>query len=341
MWQLAHRFTLADHFFMGAFGGSFMNHIWLACGCAARFDGAPEAIVSKLDDGGHLARKATSPASALDGPPQFERDGAVTPDGYAINTLQPPYQPSGIAPPEGGDTRLADAAQAPLPPQDAPTIGDRLSDKSVSWAWYSGAWKQALADSSQPGGMTRGVIYAPGKVDFQPHHQPYNYFRRYAPGTTARAQHLKDLNDLLSDIEHDDLPQVAFYKPTGFFNQHPGYAEVLSGDRHIADLVARIQASPAWSSTLIIVTYDENGGFWDHVAPPSGPGLGDRWGPGTRIPAILISPFVRKGYVDHTLYDTTSIHRLLERRFALTPLPDARGKLGDLTGALETEPPGR
>jgi acid phosphatase len=252
--------------------------------------------------------------------------------------VQPPYQPSGIAPAAGRDPQLADPSSGrSLPPQDAPTIGDRLTERSIRWVWYAGGWTQALADSSQPGGMSRGVIYSgkPGSVDFQPHHQPYNYFRWYAPGTKARREHLKDLSDLLADIEHGRLPQVAFYKPVGDQNQHPGYTDVLSGDRHIADLIHKIRASSAWASTLIIVTYDENGGFWDHVPPPSGPGYGDRWGPGTRVPAILISPFVKKGYVDHTPYDTGSIRRLLERRFALTPLPDERPKLGDLTGALE------
>ena len=338
MWQLAREFTLADHFFMGTFGGSFMNHVWLACGCVAQYPDAPDALKSRLDEQGRLQRKAGSPASARGGPMQWESDGAVTPDGYAINTMQPPYQPSGIAPAAGGDPQLADpSTRRSLPPQEAPTIGDRLTERSIRWVWYAGGWTQALADSSQPGGMSRGVIYSgkPGSVDFQPHHQPYNYFRRYAPGTKARREHLKDLSDLLADIEHGRLPQVAFYKPVGDQNQHPGYTDVLSGDRHIADLIHKIRASAAWASTLIIVTYDENGGFWDHVPPPSGPGYGDRWGPGTRVPAILISPFVKKGYVDHTAYDTGSIRRLLERRFALTPLPDERPKLGDLTGALE------
>jgi acid phosphatase len=338
MWQLAREFTLADHFFMGTFGGSFMNHVWLACGCVAQYPDAPDALKSRLDDQGRLLRKAGSPASALGGPMQWESDGAVTPDGYAINTMQPPYQPSGIAPAAGGDPQLADpSTRRSLPPQEAPTIGDRLTERSIRWVWYSGGWTQALADSSQPGGTSRGVIYSgkPGTVDFQPHHQPYNYFRRYAPGTTERREHLKDLSDLLADIEHGRLPEVAFYKPVGDQNQHPGYTDVLSGDRHIADLIQKIRASAAWASTLIIVTYDENGGFWDHVPPPSGPGYGDRWGPGTRVPAILISPLVKKGYVDHTPYDTGSIQRLLERRFALVPLPDARTKLGDLTGALD------
>ncbi len=341
LWQLAREFTLADHFFMGTFGGSFMNHVWLACGCVARYPNAPDALTSRLDAQGRLLRKAASPPSALAGPVQWERDGAITPDGYAINTTQPPYQPSGIAPAPGGDPQLADPSRKPLPPQEAPTIGDRLTERSISWAWYAGGWNQALTDSSQPGGASRGVIYSnqPGSVNFQPHHQPYNYFRRYAPGTAARREHLKDLSDLLADIASDRLPQVAFYKPVGDQNQHPGYTDVLSGDRHIADLVRKIQASPAWSSTLIVVTYDENGGFWDHASPPSGAGHGDRWGPGTRVPAILISPFVKKAYVDHTPYDAGSILRLLEHRFALTPLPDARVKLGDLTGALDVPQP--
>jgi plastocyanin len=80
--------------------------------------------------------------------------------------------------------------------------------------------------------------------------------------------------------------------------------------------VRAVQQSPAWAYTAIIVTYDENGGFWDHVAPPKG----DRWGPGTRVPTIVISPYAKKGYVDHTKYDTTSILKLIETRWGLAPL---------------------
>ena len=82
---------------------------------------------------------------------------------------------------------------------------------------------------------------------------------------------------------------------------------------------------------LIIVTYDENGGFWDHVAPPKA----DRWGPGNRIPAIIISPYAKRGFVDSTPYDTTSILKLLTKRFKLAPLPGVRASAGDLTGALQ------
>jgi acid phosphatase len=106
--------------------------------------------------------------------------------------------------------------------------------------------------------------------------------------------------------------------------------------------VHALRTSPQWKDMLVIVTFDENGGWWDHVAPPKG----DRWGPGTRIPALVISPFAKKGFVDHTQYDTTSILRLITARYSLPKLPGltardaamvaAGGKpMGDLTAALD------
>jgi acid phosphatase len=92
---------------------------------------------------------------------------------------------------------------------------------------------------------------------------------------------------------------------------------------------------------IIVVTYDENGGWWDHQSPPTG----DMVGPGNRIPAIVISPYAKKGFVDHTQYDTGSIQRLLNKRFGLAPLPGITARdtalsssgaqpMGDLTNTL-------
>jgi phospholipase C len=86
---------------------------------------------------------------------------------------------------------------------------------------------------------------------------------------------------------------------------------------------------------VVIVPYDERGRFWDHVPPPTGPGWGDRWGPATRIPALIISPFAKRGYIDSTAYDTTSILKLITVHFSLEPLPGVREKMGDLTAALD------
>jgi acid phosphatase len=344
LWQWAKEYTLADNFFMGAFGGSFLNHQWLICACTPVFREAPETMRAILGAGGKLAKKPGSP-SARDGAVQTFTDGLggqVTPDGYAVNTTQPSYQPSGIAPAADGSLDLADAKGSeriglPLPPQTAKTIGDTLSAKGISWAWYAGGWNAAIADGRRPPSEKRKIIYT--RVDaaenFQPHHQPFNYFQRFAPGTPDRELHLKDGDNFIADIAAGKLPPVAFYKPVGRLNQHPSYTDILSGDAHLADILERLRKSPQWEHMLVIVTYDENGGFWDHVPPPSGPGWGDRWGPATRIPALLISPFAKRGHVDHTAYDTTSILKLLTERFGLEPLPGVRQKMGDLTVALD------
>lgn len=332
LWPLAKEYVLADNFFMGTFGGSYLNHFWLICACTPQDKGAPAVLWAQIDARGWLKTKPESPASVLTGAPMF-LDGDVTPDGFSVNTTQPPWQPSRVAPAKDGDPKLADPGKHSLPPQTLTTIGDTMTAKGVSWAWYAGAWNAATKDGMQPPDAPRKVIAtsANGAPYFVTHHQPFNYFARFAPGTADRERYLKDYTDLVADIDRGSLPQVAFYKPQGTWNEHPGYADVLTGDQHIADLVARIKASSLWASTAIIVTYDENGGFWDHVSPPEG----DRWGPGTRIPTIIISPLARRGHVDHTPYDTTSILKLITLRFGLAPLPGVRAGAGDLTAAFQ------
>ena len=333
MWKWAREYTLADNFFQGAFGGSFLNHQWLVCACTPTFPGAPPELHARLDAKGRLVREPGSPTSALIGPPKLGRATMTPgPEDFVVNTTSPPYQPSGIPPAPGGDRRLADPAKHPLPPQTSTTIGDTLTKKGVDWTWYAGAWNAAVADGMQTPNAKRNVIYndATGSPNFQVHHQPFNYFAKFAPGTADRERHLKDYDDFMNAIDTGTLPAVAFYKPQGSLSEHAGYTDVLSGDRHVADVVAKLVASRQFRSMAIIVTYDENGGWWDHVAPPSA----DRWGPGTRIPAIIISPFSKGGNVDHTLYDTTSILKLITRRFGLEPLPGVRSGVGDLTTAF-------
>jgi phospholipase C len=344
LWQWAREYTLADNFFMGAFGGSYLNHMWLICACTPRYPDAPEYMHARLDANGKLTKQPDSP-SAKEGAVQVYSKGIggqVSPDGYSINTTQPPYQPSGIPPALEGDRDFADpigneTRGAPLPPQSERTIGDTLSAKGVTWTWYAGGWNLALADGHQAPSEKRKIIYtrADGSPNFQPHHQPFNYFKRFAPGTADRAMHLKDGEDFLRDIDAGTLPQVVFYKPAGMLTQHPSYTDLVSGDLHIAGLLERLRNSPQWNEMAVIVTYDENGGFWDHVPPPSGAGRGDRWGPGSRIPTLIVSPYARRAHVDKTAYDTTSILKFITRRFDLEPLIGVRARAGDLTAAFD------
>jgi acid phosphatase len=367
LYALAKDFVLADNFFQGAFGGSFLNHQYLICACAPVYPNADTAVakpsiaILERDAAGQylprLKPAKNAKPSALDEPPRFAKSGNITPadyfgDGkfYAVNTMQPAYQPSGNSPAaDDADYLYADPNKATtLPPQNQATIGDVLDAKHVNWIWYSGAWNAALADGRRSPLESREAIYAPetpfGNPDFQPHHQPFNYYERFDPKTHAeqRDAHMKDYTQLVADAAAGRLPAVAFYKPQGNLNQHAGYASVAEGDAHIADLVAKLRASPQWQHMVIVITYDEFGGAWDHVAPPHG----DLLGPGARIPALVISPLAKRGTVDHTQYDTESILRLITRRFDLEVLPGitmrdkglaAHGAppMGDLTEALE------
>lgn len=349
LWDVAKEFVLCDNFFQGAFGGSFLNHQYLISATPPVYPNAAQSVAKaqiatlQSDDptDPRLKPLDKSPASAMTGPPQFG-PSALTPDGYGVNTLAPPYWPTWIRDPERPDYSKPDLPNV-LVPQTHEHIGDKLSKKNVDWAWYAGAWQATLDQFKDSGGI-------PKIPNFQYHHQPFNYFKQQGPENPAeRNKRLRDgglgddasTNKFFADAQAGKLPAVTFYKPQGNLNMHAGYADVASGDRHITRALKVLQESPQWKNMVVIVTVDENGGWWDHVAPPKG----DRWGPGTRIPALVVSPFARKGTVDHTVYDTASILRLITRVFQLETLDGlkqrddamtARGQkpMGDLSNAL-------
>jgi phospholipase C len=287
--RLAAKFTLADHFFHAAYGASLLNHFFLIGAAAPMWPNPPDAVRIQLDPTGKVIR-----------------NGAVTPDGYLVNTAFSSIGPRPSATP----------SDELVPPLTNPTIGDRLSAKGISWAWYSGGWNAAVAGHPDP--------------LFQFNHQPFAYFAKYAPGTSG-ARHLKDERAFEAAIATGTLPAVSFVKPDGANNEHPGYTNLFGGEVRSAALIEKLMHSRLWSSTAMIVTYDENGGFWDHVPPP----MLDRFGDGTRVPAIVISPFARRHYVDHTVYDTTSILAFIERRFGLAPLTHRDASASPMLGAFD------
>ena len=296
--QLAAQYTLADNGFHSAFGGSFLNHQFLICACAPTFAGAPAAAVATLDGSGKQL--------ALDASGRIVHDGFVTPDGYVVNTAFTVNSP-----------HPAVAAANLVPNQTNATIGDRLSAASVSWKWYSGGWAAALAGNPDP--------------YFQFHHQPFAYYASFADGTQAKAAHLQDEANFLADLRNNTLPAVSFIKAIGQNNEHPGYTSLLAGQQHVASLVQAVQSSAYWKSTAIIVTYDENGGRWDHVAPPAI----DRWGPGTRVPFIVISPWAKHGFVDHTQYETVSVLAFIEKIYDVPALGTRDATANPFTNAFD------
>ncbi len=349
-------YAIADNFFQAAFGGSFLNHQWLVAAATPIFAHAPQSggndLHSVVDANGMPAnsplykttaavKDASLTAMCADTLPV----GVVCGD-YAINTTQPfsqPYAPGVI-----------DAKR--LPPLPGKTIGDALSEKGVSWAWYSGGWSNAAGNVGEPGwsngdgpkcadARTSNNATFPYCADklFQFHHQAFNYFANFGAGTAARKQHLRDETEFLhlaqSSKTECHLPAVSFVKPLGAENEHPGYASVATGNYHLVDLLQAVENGACAQDTMIIVTYDEFGGQWDHVAPPgqgNEHGPHDQWGPGTRIPALVIAPQLHGDFVvDHAAHDTTSILATLEHRYHLAPLGARDAHVTDLSTVFE------
>ena len=330
----APKYVIADNFFQAAFGGSYLNHQYLIAAQPLAWPDAPAAQHAVLDSSG------IPHAYPLLKPDRPVTDGAVTQacgltttvaglacGNWAVNTLQPPFEPQGSF---GAAEPATDDRTTAL------NIGDRMSDAGVSWAWYAGGWDNAAGNTGGPG-WTNGASgscldpnvsnadkqypYCPDS-SFQFHHQPFNYFMRYAPGTPERAAHLKDEAEFISSARNGTLAQVSFVKPLGNENEHPGYSSEPNGSDHLVDLIKTIETGPQAGNTLIVVTYDEFGGQWDHVPPPGQgtSGAHDQFGPGTRIPALLIARSFNRSGVDHTAYDTTSIMATIENQFGLRPV---------------------
>lgn len=302
LYPYAKQYTLADNYFSSAFGGSMLNHFWLICACTPRWDNAPAKFIAhpQFDAAGKL----TDPGETVT---NGGGDGNVTPDGYLVNDVDPRYEP------HGADEKLQDLA----PPQEADTIGDRLTAKNLSWAWYAQGYADAIA-----GHPDKTYIFE---------HQPFVYYKQFGDGTAAKAEHLKDTNDFFASLQNGTLPNVSYLKPIGRYDEHSGYTDVVSSEQQTVKWIQAIQNSQYWKDSVIIVTYDDFGGFYDHVAPPPI----DRWGYGGRVPALIISPYAKKGFVDHTQYDHTSTLKLIETRWGLAPLTSRDAAANDLTNAFD------
>jgi acid phosphatase len=341
-------YAIADNFFQAAFGGSFLNHQWLIAARTPSDDHAPANLHSLVDSAGFPRNNyplynpllgATYRDSDFTVPCPAPKPGLAC-GNFAVNTMQPTNEPFGTF----GEKLVV---------QNNATIGDRLTAKGISWGWYAGGWDNAAGITTGPGWTngpgptcsdpnhdTNAAYVYPKCPDFafQFHHQPFAYFANYAPGTPGRT-HLRDEvefeNAAKSSTSECNLDSVSFVKPVGEENEHPGYASEHSGSTHLIDLLELIRNGACAKDTMVVVTYDEFGGQWDHVPPPgqgNNNGPHDEWGPGTRIPALVISPGLRGNFaVDHTQYDTTSILALVEERYGLAPLSSRDAAVNSLS----------
>jgi phospholipase C len=230
-------------------------------------------------------------------------------------------------------------------------IGDLLNDKGVSWGWFQGGFAPTTpATPTAPAAClsTHTNVAGAAVTDYNPHHQPFQYYKstanphHLAPasaaeiGHTGQANHQYDLTNFNEVVNSDNMPAVSFLKAGNYQDGHAAYSDPVDEQKFITSQVNAIQKSKNWESTAVILAYDDSDGWYDHVAAqvrnssnspddaawcstaytngtaPMAGGYADRCGPGPRQPLLVISPYAKKNFVDHTVTDQTSILRFIE-----------------------------
>jgi len=259
-------------------------------------------------------------------------------------------------------------------------IGNLLNDAKVTWGFFEGGFDLTATNSNSSTGCKRSTtgISQTQKADYIPHHQPFQYYASTANlnhvrptsiaaiGTTDAANHQYDMHDFTDALNVGNLPAVSFLKAPGYQDGHAGYSNPLDEQTFIVNTVNAIEKSTFWSSTAIIIAYDDSDGWYDHLSnivngsattldTLAGPGVCSsatatgatalagvnsatlhaqgRCGYGPRLPLLVISPWAKKNFVDSTVTDQTSILRFIEDTF-LSGQRIGQGSFDGIAGPL-------
>jgi phospholipase C len=238
-------------------------------------------------------------------------------------------------------------------------IGNLLNAVGATWGWFEGGFAPSKhrKDGTPVCGSQHDNLGGYNVNDYSPHHEPFQYYASTANpqhlppssvamiGHTDQANHQYDLSDFWSAAYAGNMPAVSFLKAAKYQDAHPGYSDPLDEQTWLATTINRLEQLPSWKTTAVVIAFDDSDGWYDHVAPPivnpsddpsadaySGPGQCggtpapgaylDRCGYGPRLPLLVVSPFAKTNFVDHTLTDQTSILRLIEDNWST-------GRIGD------------
>jgi phospholipase C len=206
------------------------------------------------------------------------------------------------------------------------TIGDVLTGAGRSFAFYAEGY-QAMLDATlcplPPADCPAHVPTAP--CDYDPGDVPFEYYAQFKDNPA----YMKDFGQLSKDVVNGTLPDVVYVKALQYKNEHPGYGTTISaGVKLMSNVIDSILASPYGKDTLILLTWDEGGGLFDHVKPP-GTSPADDQPYGTRIPLLALGPFAKSGYVSHVVMEHSSVVKFLEWNFT------GVANLGDLIDATK------
>jgi len=208
---------------------------------------------------------------------------------------------------------------------DLPTIFDRLEERGISWKFYVQNYDPEITYRTVAGAGNRSsqVVWV-----------PLLNFDRFIDDPKL-SSHIVDLNEYFQDLENGTLPAVAYIGPSGA-SEHPP-SSLRSGQKFVKSLIQALMRSGAWESSAFLLVYDDWGGWYDHVLPPQV----DKDGYGLRVPALLISAYARRGYVDSTVFDFTSILKFIEDNWGLPPLTKRDAQANSLVTAFDFSQPPR
>jgi phospholipase C len=238
-------------------------------------------------------------------------------------------------------------------------VGDLLNAKHITWGFFEGGFRP----TNQPSATVKAVCGAAHKnigganvVDYIQHHQPFQYYmstanpHHLAPtsvamiGRTDQANHQYDLLDFWAAADSGNLPAVSYLKAGAYQDGHAGYSDPLDEQHFLVETINHLMRLPTWSSTAVIINWDDSDGWYDHVIAPvvstshdpvndflAGPGncgklapgaYNTRCGYGPRLPLFVISMWAKSNFVDHSLTDQSSILKFIEDNWHL-------GQIGD------------
>jgi phospholipase C len=229
---------------------------------------------------------------------------------YLLNNYNPGYF---------GNGNNAYADQSPnntvftIPPSSVPSIGDSLNHASISWKYYGDQWNAYVPDPYQ---LNYGAIGA-NTDEYCNICNPFQYDTSIMSNPAQVAAHIQDTANLYSDIANGTLPAVSFVKPSGLVDGHPSSSKLDLFEGFVKKIVDGVQSNPdLWADTAIFITFDEGGGYYDsgYIQPL------DFFGDGTRMPFLVVSPWVLAGHVAHDYSDHVSILKFIERNWSLPPV---------------------
>ena len=334
--ELADEYSMSDNYHQAVMGGTGANHVMLGTGDAIFWsDGKgnptvpPTVVLANpnplpgsnnqytVDTGfnGNFAECADPSQPGVDPIrdylatlPYHPKPNCENSHFYMVNNNNPGFLPDGTVDTQGI------AGGGSVPPSNVRTIGEALNEKGISWAYYGGAYNAAVARQHDPTSPDPTVQIGRAYCNIC-------NFESYTPaimGNPAqRAAHIKDATDFFAAVDNGTLPAVSFVKPDGLLDGHPASSKFDLFEAMTKKIVDHLTANKElFASTVLFITLDEGGGFYDsgYIQPL------DFFGDGPRIPLIAVSPFTRGGHISHTYNDHVSILKFIERNWQLKPL---------------------